>query len=183
MIWKTLLMMALILASAEAYGEVLEPGLFGEDGYRITHYRAPVARAPTGVGRIAPVAAAQLRPDIDAVFIDVLPAEGGHRDAGGNWHLAQPRSSIIGAHWLPETGRGVLAADIERYFEHGLIALTHGRKDRMIITFCLADCWMSWNAARRLRAMGYRNVWWLAEGTDGWREMGLPLANAVPERP
>jgi PQQ-dependent catabolism-associated CXXCW motif protein len=52
----------------------------------------------------------------------------------------------------------------------------------MIVTFCLADCWMSWNAARRLRSLGYANVWWLAEGTDGWRELGLPLVDTVPER-
>ena len=51
----------------------------------------------------------------------------------------------------------------------------------MLLVFCRADCWMRWNAARRLRAMGYRNVWWLAEGTDGWRDLGQPLVRAVPE--
>jgi rhodanese-related sulfurtransferase len=40
---------------------------------------------------------------------------------------------------------------------------------------------MSWNAARRLRALGYTDVRWLAEGTDGWREAGLPLVEARPE--
>jgi PQQ-dependent catabolism-associated CXXCW motif protein len=52
----------------------------------------------------------------------------------------------------------------------------------MIVTFCLSDCWMSWNAARRLRAMGYTHVRWLAEGTDGWRDAGLPLVQVMPER-
>ena len=41
---------------------------------------------------------------------------------------------------------------------------------------------MSWNAARRLRAVGYTSVAWFAEGTDGWQDMGLPLVDATPER-
>jgi PQQ-dependent catabolism-associated CXXCW motif protein len=116
-----------------------------------------------------------------ALLIDVLPAEGGHRDADGTWHLARPRPSIPGAHWFPEAGRGVLEPAIAHWFERGVARLTKGDRQRMIVTFCLADCWMSWNAARRLHALGYTNVHWLAEGTDGWRELGLPLADAVPE--
>lgn len=154
--------------------------LFDPDGYRLAHYRSPVSRAPEGTGRIAPEAAAMLRPDIDAIFIDVLPAEGGVRDPGGRWRLAVPHASIAGAHWFPETGRGVLAPGIGDWFVRGVARLTRGRRDRMIVTFCLADCWMSWNAAKRLRAAGYTNVWWLAEGTDGWRDLGLPLVPAVP---
>ncbi|QUT05710.1 rhodanese [Sphingobium phenoxybenzoativorans] len=178
--WKALTILTLILAPAVATGA--EPGeeLFNADGYRIAHYRAPVPYAPQGVGRIAPAAAAQLRPDRDALFIDVLPAEGGHREADGQWRLAQPRPSIPGAHWFPETGRGELAPGFADWFARGVARLSRGRKDRMIVTFCLADCWMSWNAARRLRALGYTNVWWLAEGTDGWRDMDLPLVNATP---
>lgn len=156
--------------------------LFDPQGYRIAHYRAPVTTASPDVQRIALQAAAALRPDRDALFIDVLPAEGGHREADGSWRLAQPRASILGAHWFPETGRGVLQPAIGPWLERGIARLTHGRKDRMIITFCLADCWMSWNAAKRLHALGYTNVWWLAEGTDGWRELGLPLVEATPER-
>jgi PQQ-dependent catabolism-associated CXXCW motif protein len=159
-----------------------EDALFGPDGYRIAHYRAPVGPAPEGVHRIAPQAAAQLRPDVDAILIDVLPAEGGHRENDGRWRLAQPRFGIAGAHWFPEAGRGELAPGIGPWFRRGVARLTHGRKDMMIVTFCLADCWMSWNAARRLRSLGYANVWWLAEGTDGWRELGLPLVDTVPER-
>ena len=114
-------------------------------------------------------------------MIDVLPAEGGHRDATGRWHLAVERLSLPGAHWFPETGRGVLSPDIARWFERGVARLTRGRKDRMIVIFCLADCWMSWNAARRLRGWGYRNVHWFEEGSDGWRDLGRPLTRAVPE--
>jgi PQQ-dependent catabolism-associated CXXCW motif protein len=178
--WRALAILALILVSAAARAEPADT-LFGADGYRIAHYRAPVSRPPDGVGRIAPAAAAQLRPGRDALFIDVLPADGGHRAADGRWRLAQRHASIPGAHWFPETGRGEVPPGLARWFERGVARLAGGRKNRMIIAFCLADCWMSWNAARRLRALGYTNIWWFAEGTDGWREMGLPLVNATPQ--
>lgn len=156
-------------------------GLFNAEGYRIAHYRTPTRRPPEGVARIAPSAAAQLRPGTDALFIDVLPAEGGHREEDGRWRLAVPRESIPGAHWFPESGRGELAPGIARWFTAGIARLTKGRKDRPIILFCLSDCWMSWNAAKRLRALGYSQVLWLAEGTDGWRDLGLPLVPVVPD--
>lgn len=177
--WKTVVIAAVLLVptGASAQSHIL----FGPDGYRIAHYRAPVPSAPDGVGRIAPAAVAQLRPDIEAILIDVLPAEGGHREADGRWRIMRDRPSIPGAHWFPEAGRGELPPGIGPWFERGIARLTGGGKARMIVTFCLADCWMSWNAARRLRALGYTNVWWLAEGTDGWRDLGLSLTPAMPE--
>ena len=169
-----------LLASAPSRAE--EPdALFDAQGYRISHYRAPVTATVAGVRRIGLDAAAALRPDHDAIFVDVMPAEGGHREADGTWRLAKERPSIPGAHWFPEAGRGVLASDIGPWFEQGVSRLPHGRRDRMIVTFCLDDCWMSWKAAKRLHALGYTNVWWLAEGTDGWRDLGRPLAQATPE--
>lgn len=171
----------LCAALAAATPARAQDALFGADGYRVAHYRAPVPRPPEGVHRIAPAAASRLRPGIDAIFVDVMPAEGGHREGDGTWRLAQPRPSIPGAYWFPEAGRGALAPGIALWFKRGITRLTRARPTPMIIVFCLADCWMSWNAARRLHALGYRNVWWLAEGTDGWRDLGLPLTNAVPE--
>nr|WP_256869303.1 rhodanese-like domain-containing protein [Sphingobium lactosutens] len=171
-------MAALSLAAPPTAAQV--GTLFNREGYRIAHYRAPAHRAPAGVVRIAPAAAAQLRPDVDALFIDVLPAEGGQRQADGLWRLARPHESIPGARWFPEAGRGELADDVEGWFLAGIGRLSHGRRDRPIILFCLADCWMSWNAARRLKAQGYPQVWWLAEGVDGWRDLGLPLAPVTP---
>lgn len=168
---------ALLLCAAPVAAEPL----FGPDGYRIAAYRAPVSRPPAGVGRIAPAAAAALRPGRDALFLDVLPAEGGHRESDGRWRLAAQHESIPGARWFPEAGRGVPEPDIALWFAAGVRRLTGGRRDRMLVVFCRSDCWMSWNAARRLRAMGYRNVWWLAEGTDGWRDLGRPLVRVAPE--
>ncbi len=39
---------------------------------------------------------------------------------------------------------------------------------------------MSWNAAKRALALGYRNVAWFPDGSDGWQDAGLPLADAQP---
>lgn len=178
--WKGFLLVALVAAVVPAHAQQ-EEALFNAEGYRSAHYRAPVHRPPEGVVRIAPVAAAALRPDIDALFIDVLPAEGGHREQDGRWRLARPRESIPGAHWFPESGRGDLAPGIGDWFADGIARLARGKRSRPIIVFCLSDCWMSWNAARRLRALGYANIWWLAEGTDGWRDLGKPLVPVIPE--
>jgi rhodanese-related sulfurtransferase len=39
---------------------------------------------------------------------------------------------------------------------------------------------MSWNAAKRILAMGYTNVAWYPEGTDGWTDALLPVVDAQP---
>lgn len=173
---------ALLVTTLSIPVHAQEPLLFDAAGYRAARYRGPVHRAPEGVGRIAPVALAGLRPDVDAIFVDVLPVEGGYREDDGRWRLAQPHNTIPGAHWFPEAGRAAPPPAILSAFERRVAQLAGGDKNRMIVTFCLADCWMGWNAARRLRALGYRNVWWLAEGTDGWMDLRLPLSPAVPER-
>ncbi len=176
--WDWIAVAMLLASPGIAYGQ---DALFDAAGYRITRYRAPTRRPPEGVTRIAPAAAALLRPDVDALFLDVLPAEGGHRQADGRWRLAAPHESIEGARWFPEGGQGAIAPDAERRFIRAMARLTRGRREWPVVVFCRADCWLSWNAARRLHALGYRRVWWLAEGTDGWRDMGLPLVPVAPE--
>jgi rhodanese-related sulfurtransferase len=39
---------------------------------------------------------------------------------------------------------------------------------------------MSWNAAKRALTLGYSDVIWYPDGTDGWTEADLPLAPATP---
>ncbi len=177
MIRRMIAAMALVAANSLPAQE----RLFNDDGYRTARYRAPVPAPPSGVVRISLPEAARLRPDRDALFIDVLPAEGGHRDQDGRWRLAVRPLTIPGAHWFPEAGRGEPDLVILAGFARGVARLSNRRRDRPIIVFCLSDCWMSWNAARRLHALGYRDVRWLAEGTDGWRDLGLPIEEAVPE--
>ena len=40
--------------------------------------------------------------------------------------------------------------------------------------YCLSECWMSWNAAKRAAGFGHRAVLWYADGADGWEAAGLP---------
>jgi PQQ-dependent catabolism-associated CXXCW motif protein len=150
-------------------------------GYRIAHYRGVVPAAPEGVGRIGIDAVAKSARD-GAILIDVTPAEGGMRDAAfGRWRLAAPHASIPGAHWFPEAGRGTLANGIEPWFLGGVQRLAGRHRGKPLVVFCLADCWMSWNAAMRLHRAGHPDVLWFAEGIDGWREAGKRLKNIGPQ--
>jgi PQQ-dependent catabolism-associated CXXCW motif protein len=67
------------------------------------------------------------------------------------------------------------------YFSKGLDKATNGDRGRMLVLYCLADCWMSWNAAKRALALGYTNVVWYPDGTDGWFNALLPLQDSTPE--
>lgn len=150
-------------------------------GYRVSHYRAPVPAPPEGVRRIGTHEALELSQQ-GMLFIDVTPAEGGRREEmTGRWVLAEVHETIPGARWFPEAGRGRLESATEAWFLSGVARLSKGRHHEPIIVFCLADCWMSWNASLRLRRAGYRDVRWFGTGIDGWREMGMPLTSGRPE--
>ena len=56
------------------------------------------------------------------------------------------------------------------YFRRGLEAATKGDLSKPIVLFCQRECWMSWNAAKRALAFGYRRVFWFPDGSDGWSE-------------
>lgn len=155
--------------------------LFDASGYRMARYRAPVDRAPAPALRIALADALKLRAGRDAMFIDVLPAEGGRRDpVSGEWTLAQAHETIPGAVWHPETGR----ANPDVALWHGLHdAVTLAREKAPglpVVVFCRTDCWMAWNAARRLARDGFGNVYWMAEGIEGWHDSGHALVPATP---
>ena len=82
--------------------------------------------------------------------------------------------------WLPNVGYGRVSDTLDRYFRANLQRLTNDDPARPVIIYCLADCWMSWNAARRAAEYGYKRILWYPEGTDGWAAAGLPLARSTP---
>ncbi len=170
---------ALLLALAAP----ADPALFDPvTGYRIADYRGVISSPPPGVPRIDDIEAAALHDAGKALFIDVTPAAGGHRDAdSGTWRLTEPHVTIPGARWFPEAGRGPADPGIDTWFARGVKRLVHGSYRRAIVAFCLADCWMSWNASLKLRRLGYRDIRWYAHGADGWRDMDRPLAPVMPE--
>ena len=178
-------MRVIVIASIGFALMALAPGQDGAfdsaTGYRIAQYRGIVPVAPPGVPRVDARAVAAMADRGDATLIDVVPAEGGVRDAAtGVWRLARPAVSIPGAMWFPEAGRGQLDPAIARGFADGIARLHRLHPRRALVVFCLADCWMSWNAALRLSRSGYRRVLWFAEGADGWRDLGRPLISVTP---
>ena len=53
-------------------------------------------------------------------------------------------------------------------FRRHLEAATRGNRDHPVVFYCRANCWMSWNAAKRALAYGYTSVYWFDDGVDGW---------------
>lgn len=159
----------------------VETAPFDSSGYRIARYRAPVDRQPTPATRLALPDALRLKPGENALFIDVLPAEGGVRDpATGLWQLADEHLTIRGAVWHPEAGRG--HPDVALWLAlRATVAEARKQSPAIpVVLFCRTDCWMGWNAARRLSRDGFGNVHWLAEGIEGWHEAGKSLIAATP---
>jgi PQQ-dependent catabolism-associated CXXCW motif protein len=170
----------MLLASAAARGgDVPEP-----DGYRTGEYRAPTPATLRGARVVTTAEARQLWDAKDALFVDVMPhaPRPANLPAGTIWR-ERPRQSIPGSVWLPDTGYGELAPVTESYLRDNLARVTGGNRARLLVFYCLKDCWMSWNAAKRALAMGYTNVAWYPDGTDGWTSDDLPLEQATPAAP
>jgi PQQ-dependent catabolism-associated CXXCW motif protein len=167
-----------IVGAAAAAAEVLEP-----DGYRLGEYRAPTPATLQGAAAIDTQAAEKIWRSHAAAFIDVLPRPPRPKNLpeGTLWR-DKPRPNIPDSIWLPDTGYGELAPSMADYFSKGLERATHSDHTKLIVFYCLADCWMSWNAAKRALSLGYPNVAWYRDGTDGWLAAGLPLKDATPER-
>lgn len=154
---------------------------FGGSGYRTARYRAPVDRPPSPAARITLAKALLLKPGVDALFVDVLPVEGGVRDAAtGKWSLAVQHETIPGAAWHPEAGRGEPDPLLWRGLRDAVQTARARRPALPVVVFCRSDCWMSWNAARRLAREGFSEVYWLAEGIEGWHQAGRVLVRAEP---
>lgn len=164
-------------ARQDAAAAVPEPA-----GYRTESYRAPVPATLAGARVLTTEEVEALWRDRGAAFVDVLPRapRPANLPPGTVWR-DRARPDIPGSVWLPDTGYGELAPAVQDYLRRGVEHATGGDPARLVVVYCLRDCWMSWNAAKRLVAMGYANVAWYRDGTDGWSEALLPLADAQPE--
>lgn len=168
--------LAVLVGVGAAQGQVPEP-----DGYRMQAYRTPVPATLAGARVLNDDGAHAVWSAGAAVFVDVLPRP--PRPAAlpeGTIWRDRPRQSIPGAIWLVNVGYGALAPETEAYFATGLARVTGGDSTRPLVFFCRADCWMSWNAARRALSIGYANVSWYPNGTDGWSANDWPLQRIEP---
>jgi PQQ-dependent catabolism-associated CXXCW motif protein len=152
------------------------------EGYRTEDYRAPTPATLKGARVVTTAEAEQIWRAGGAVFLDVLPhaPRPANLPPGTIWR-EKPRRNIPGSAWLPDTGYGTLAPVTENYLQTNLVRVTGGDRTKAIVVYCLRDCWMSWNAAKRILAMGYARVAWYPDGTDGWAEADLPLRESTPE--
>jgi PQQ-dependent catabolism-associated CXXCW motif protein len=153
-----------------------EPG-----DYRTDNYGAPVPATLRGARVVDAQEAEALWLAKAAIFIDVLPRppKPANLPAGTIWREA-PHRSIPGAVWLPNVGYGVVPAPLLGAFQARLAEISHGDRTQPLLFFCQKQCWMSWNAARRAVSWGYVQVIWFPEGTDGWADALLPLAEVAP---
>ena len=169
---------SMMIASTAIHAQdaISEPDL-----YRTGDYRAPVPQTLRGARVVTTADAQMLWREKRGVFIDVMPRPPKPPNLPPDtiWR-DRPRQNIPGSLWLADTGYGKLAAATETYFRDGLKQASRGDRDALLVFYCQADCWMSWNAAKRAVDDGYRNVAWFPEGTDGWEQAGLPLVDAQP---
>lgn len=151
-------------------------------GYREDAYRAPVPATLSGASVVTTAEAHALWEGGNTAFVDVLPRTPKPADlpAGTIWK-EKPHVSIKGALWLPNTGYGKLADVTLAYFRQGLEKAAGGDVNAPLLFFCLPDCWMSWNAAKRAVSLGYTRVYWYPEGSDGWAAAGYPTETLRPE--
>ncbi|RUO97488.1 PQQ-dependent catabolism-associated CXXCW motif protein [Hyphomicrobium sp.] len=149
--------------------------------YRTDLYRSPVPLTLKGAKVLSAEEAMKLWSTKQALFIDVYPhpPKPAGLPAGTIWRESS-HMTIEDAVWLPNVGYGALSAEYDAYFRRSLAALTHGDLSKPLVFFCLRNCWMSWNAAKRALSYGYSNVSWFRDGTDGWQETGGLTVDAHP---
>lgn len=149
-----------------------------DTGLRIHHYTETTPQQVPGGTRIELPQAHNMWND-GALFVDVLSiTQGRYDELDGTWPDHPPRDSIPGAIWLPNVGFGRPAQDMQEYFRAQVSdAVGDGQS---IVVFCVADCWMGWNAVQHLAQMGFSDLYWFADGTTAWEAAGYALERVEP---
>ena len=151
------------------------------EGYAQHDYRSLTPETVQGAKAIDTNQAKAIFDAGGAVWVDVLPQT--PRPANlpvGTIFREKPRNDIPGSTWLPDTGYGELAPVTEAWFREHMLRLTDGDAAKPVVIYCLADCWMSYNAAKRLAAWGYTNILWYRDGTTAWEKAGYPVEDRKP---
>lgn len=162
-------------------GAIADPGVPVPEGFRMDDYRAPVPDTVPGAVVLHLDALRERIAQGGVILVDVLPAP--RRPAGmrADMPWLPPRHPTLpGSLWWPDIGRGAVADGMAERLRRRLADLTGDGPSRLVVFFCLADCWMSWNAARRAASMGFAAGWY-PEGVDTWIAAGLPTEAVEPE--
>ena len=82
-----------------------------------------------------------------------------------------PKASWLnGAGWSQVEKNKLIDANLSK-----AISLIAPAKEQAVVVYCSGwECWLSWNASKRLAALGYKNVYWYRGGMDAWKAARLP---------
>ncbi|MCG5242654.1 rhodanese-like domain-containing protein [Azospirillum doebereinerae] len=148
-------------------------------GFRLTDYRAPTPPGLAGATTLDTGAVRALLERGGALPIYVQKLDRSSLP-GAPWLLSKPFRQIPGSVWLPNVGLGAPDPATLDWFARHLERLTGGDRAHGLLFYCLSDCWLSWNTAKRAVLLGYTRVHWYPAGVDGWAEAGLPTEDANP---
>jgi len=151
------------------------------DGFKLDEYRGAVPGTVAGAAVVHAKQIQELQRQGGVVLIDVLAAP--RRPAGmlpdAPW-LPTAHRDVPGSLWWPDIGRGAISPELDRHLRTRLAEIVAARPGSLIVFYCKADCWLSWNAAKRAAQYGVK-AGWFPEGADGWEADGLPMQDATPE--
>lgn len=165
----------LYLVSASSYAEPSH--LFNEEGYRSTVYRSPTPTFSDDAQTIDPSQLLDLqKKNPHLLLIDVYS----NPWLRGQFIRPEVRENLPKSIWLANCGEGTLSKEWMAYCVKNLEQATANNKAHPIVFYCRSDCWLGWNAAKRAHALGYNNLYWLRDGTEGWEQAGLPLEKSLP---
>lgn len=175
---------ATVMLAAIFFVDVVNAQVAEPADYKLDNFRSRVPERLSGAKTVSTLEAWRLWQAGGVPFIDVMPqAPKPKKLAKGVFWLDKTRDNIPGSFWLANVGYGLLHPDVDRWFRSRLALVTAGRKDKPILFYCLMNCWMSWNAAKRALEYGYSNVIWYPDGSDGWAFENYPLKASYPEFP
>ena len=179
-----MILRAVLLCLVAAPGQTAVAQTGGFEIYRGEPYNAKVPERLKGAETIDADTAIALH-DRGVPFIDVYPRTRKPEGLPEGTIWREPRHDTIpGALWLWDTGYERQSEAEKTRLETGLEQATGGDRSAPVVIFCRADCWMSWNAAKRALSWGYSGVIWFPTGTDGWQAaLGADLVRAEPAAP
>jgi len=70
---------------------------------------------------------------------------------------------------------------LSNYRDYDPVAELPGDKGAKLVFYCHSEyCGAAGDAARKAIAAGYRDVWVMAPGIQGWKQAGKPVGKATP---
>ncbi len=171
---SAILCLAVSVASLPVDGQAVEE----PSGYRLGDYYAAVPESLAGGVVVDEFDALDLIEDGNVAPIDVT-GQANQSDGAASVDSSSSRDVIPGSIWLPGVGLGEIDEAVDRYYRSALHQITNGDRSEGIMIYCLPDCWMSWNAAKRAIEYGYANVYWFPNGIAGWQTVSDRVETAT----